>query len=200
MVIKKLVLGILHTNCYFIVNNGQCIIIDPATDASRIIEYAKSLNAEIKAVILTHGHFDHVGACANLQKNGIKIYVSRIDGEVLKENPVLLGLRKNMFFVPDYYLDDGDEINLIGLNIKCILTSGHTEGSMSYLIEDNLFCGDTIFAGGIYGRCDLYSGNYENIKHSIKDVIFSLDENISLFCGHGKESVIKWEKFMLSYL
>ncbi len=200
MVIKKLVLGILHTNCYFIVNNGQCIIIDPATDASRIIEYAKSLNAEIKAVILTHGHFDHVGACANLQKNGIKIYVSRIDGEVLKENPVLLGLRKNMFFVPDYYLDDGDEIKLIGLNIKCILTSGHTEGSMSYLIEDNLFCGDTIFAGGIYGRCDLYSGNYENIKHSIKDVIFSLDENISLFCGHGKESVIKWEKFMLSYL
>ncbi len=200
MVIKKLVLGILHTNCYFIVNNGQCIIIDPATDASRIIEYAKSLNAEIKAVILTHGHFDHVGACANLQKNGIKIYVSRIDGEVLKENPVLLGLRKNMFFVPDYYLDDGDEINLIGLNIKCILTSGHTEGSMSYLIEDNLFCGDTIFAGGIYGRCDLYSGNYEKIKHSIKDVIFSLDENISLFCGHGKESVIKWEKFMLSYL
>lgn len=200
MVIKKLVLGILHTNCYFIVNNGQCIIIDPATDASRIIEYAKSLNAEIKAVILTHGHFDHVGACANLQKNGIKIYVSRIDGEVLKENPALLGLRKNMFFVPDYYLDDGDEINLIGLNIKCILTSGHTEGSMSYLIEDNLFCGDTIFAGGIYGRCDLYSGNYEKIKHSIKDVIFSLDENISLFCGHGKESVIKWEKFMLSYL
>lgn len=200
MVIKKLVLGILHTNCYFIVNNGQCIIIDPATDASRIMEYAKSLNAEIKAVILTHGHFDHVGACANLQKNGIKIYVSRIDGEVLKENPALLGLRKNMFFVPDYYLDDGDEINLIGLNIKCILTSGHTEGSMSYLIEDNLFCGDTIFAGGIYGRCDLYSGNYEKIKHSIKDVIFSLDENISLFCGHGKESVIKWEKFMLSYL
>lgn len=195
-----MVLGILHTNCYFIVNNGQCIIIDPATDASRIIEYAKSLNAEIKAVILTHGHFDHVGACANLQKNGIKIYVSRIDGEVLKENPALLGLRKNMFFVPDYYLDDGDEINLIGLNIKCILTSGHTEGSMSYLIEDNLFCGDTIFAGGIYGRCDLYSGNYEKIKHSIKDVIFSLDENISLFCGHGKESVIKWEKFMLSYL
>ncbi len=200
MVIKKLVLGILHTNCYFIVNNGQCIIIDPATDASRIMEYAKSLNAEIKAVILTHGHFDHVGACANLQKNGIKVYVSRIDGEVLKENPALLGLRKNMFFVPDYYLDDGDEINLIGLNIKCILTSGHTEGSMSYLIEDNLFCGDTIFAGGIYGRCDLYSGNYEKIKHSIKDIIFSLDENISLFCGHGKESVIKWEKFMLSYL
>lgn len=200
MVIKKLVLGILHTNCYFIVNNGQCIIIDPATDASRIMEYAKSLNAEIKAVILTHGHFDHVGACANLQKNGIKIYVSRIDGEVLKENPALLGLRNNMFFVPDYYLDDGDEINLIGLNIKCILTSGHTEGSMSYLIEDNLFCGDTIFAGGIYGRCDLYSGNYGKIKHSIKDVIFSLDENISLFCGHGKESVIKWEKFMLSYL
>jgi len=197
MVIKKLVLGILQTNCYFVINNGDCVVIDPASDADKILNFAKNHDINIKAVLLTHGHFDHVGACKELQKQGIKICVSQTENKNLKENPKLLGLRPSMFFDADCELFDGEELDLIGLKIKCLLTSGHTEGSMCFLVDDNLFCGDTIFAGGSYGRCDLFSGDYQKIKHSIKNVIFKLDENIKLFPGHGDESDIKTEKTLL---
>ena len=197
MVIKKLVLGILQTNCYFVINNGDCVVIDPASDADKILDFAKNHDINIKAVLLTHGHFDHVGACKELQKQGIKIYVSKIESENLKQNSKNLGLRPSIFFDADCELFDGEELDLIGLKFKCFLTSGHTEGSMCFLVENYLFCGDTIFAGGSYGRCDLFSGDYQKIKHSIKNVIFKLDENIKLFPGHGDESDIKTEKKLL---
>lgn len=198
MVIEKLVLGILQTNCYFVINNDECIVIDPATSFEKIINFAKQRNLKIAAVILTHGHFDHVGACKKLQENGIKIYCSAVEAKELINNPKLLGLRESMFFEPDYLIFDGEELNLIGLKIKCFLTSGHTIGSMSYLIGDNLFCGDTIFAGGSYGRCDLYSGDFEKIKHSINKIIFSLNDDTKLYPGHGKSSFVGKEKLILN--
>lgn len=198
MVIKKLTLGFMKTNCYFVINNNECLIIDPACDTENIINFAKKNNLIVKAILLTHGHFDHVGACKDLQKIGIKTYVSKIEAKNLIENPNLLGLRQSTFFEPDFLLEDGEELKVIGLKIKCLLTSGHTEGSMSFLIENNLFCGDTIFAGGSYGRTDLFSGDFDKIKNSIKNIIFSLDENVKLFPGHGKESDIKTEKHLLT--
>lgn len=194
MVIKKIMLSIMQTNCYFVINNGECVVIDPASDADKIFEFAKNNNAIIKAVLLTHGHFDHVGACKELQKQGIKTYISKIDNKNLKQNPKLLGLRPSMIFDADYELSDGEELDLIGLKIKCLLTSGHTEGSMCFLVENNLFCGDTIFAGGSYGRCDLFSGNFEKIQDSINNIIFKLADNTKLLPGHGKESCVKIEK------
>lgn len=188
----------MHTNCYLVINNHECVVIDPASDAETIVEFAQKNDAEIKAVILTHGHFDHVGACKELQKLGIKIYASKFDGEVLKTDPKKFGLRKSMFFCPDYFLEDGQNLTVAGLNFKCLLTSGHTDGSMSFLTNDCLFCGDTIFAGGSYGRCDLFSGSYEKLKHSIKNVIFPLGDDIKLFCGHGQSSIIKTEKALLT--
>lgn len=198
MVIKKLVLGLLQTNCYFVIKNDKCLVIDPASDCEKILNFAKENNAEIVAVLLTHGHFDHVGACGDLQKNGIKIYCGKLDGKILIENPKLLGLRKTMFFEPDVMLEDGDILNFDDIQVKCFLTSGHTEGAMSYLVENNLFCGDTIFAGGNYGRCDLFSGDIKKIKHSIFNVIFKLSDETKLFCGHGEESTIKIEKKLLT--
>lgn len=194
MVIKKIVLSIMHTNCYFIINNGDCIVIDPASDADKILDFAKNNNVNIKAILLTHGHFDHVGACKELQKHGIKTYISKIENKNLKENPKLLGLRPSMSFDADYELFDGEELDLIGLKIKCLLTSGHTDGSMCFLVDDNLFCGDTIFAGGNYGRCDLFSGNFDSIQDSIKNIIFKLADNTKLLPGHGEGSFVQNEK------
>lgn len=198
MVIKKLVLGVMQTNCYFVIKNNECLVIDPACDTEEIINFASQNNLKILCALITHGHFDHVGACKQLQQHGIKCYVSRLDGEILKEKPKMLGLRPSMFFVPDFLLEDGDTLKISNFEIKCLLTSGHTKGSMCFLIDDVLFCGDTIFAGGSYGRTDLFSGNFEEIKDSIKNKIFCLDENIKLFCGHGKESDIKTEKILLT--
>lgn len=198
MVIKKLILSVMQTNCYFVIKNNECLLIDPACDCEAILNFAQNNNLKILAVLLTHGHFDHVGACKNLQEKGIPCYISKFDGETLLSNPKMLGLRPSMFFSPDYLLEDEEILQISNFKIKCMLTSGHTKGSMCFLIEDNLFCGDTLFAGGGYGRTDLFSGSYEELKSSIKNKIFCLNDNVKLFCGHGKESDIKTEKELLT--
>lgn len=193
MEIKKLVLGPLQTNCYIVINGDNCIIIDPAYDGEKITNFLKQNFLNLKAILLTHGHFDHVGACKYFQNQGIKIYASKIEAKLLKDFPKGFGISKNIIFNVDECLEDEQEIELIGLNIKVIFSSGHTAGSCCYLIENNLFCGDTLFSGGAYGRCDLYSGDICKMQESIKKLL-KLDESIKLFSGHGYESTIKAER------
>ena len=198
MEIKKLILGPLQTNCYVVINQNECIIIDPATNSEKILNFATEQNIKIKAILLTHGHFDHCDAVKNLQKTGVKVYCGEFDFEILKNNPKNFGLNITNSFTPDFMLQDGEELNLIGLTIKVIATPGHTNGSLCYLIGNNLFCGDTLFAGGGFGRCDLFSGDFQKIKHSIKEKLFKLDDNINLFCGHGANTKLGEEKLLLT--
>ena len=197
MEIKKLVLGPLKTNCYFVINNNECVVIDPATNSEKILEFAQENKVNIKAIFLTHGHFDHCSATLSLQNTGIKVYTSKFDYEILKSSPKDFKLSPTKGFTADFVVKDNQEIDLIGLKIKVITTPGHTEGSVSYLIENNLFCGDTIFEGGDYGRFDFFSGNYEKIKQSIKEKLFTLNDNIKVFPGHGVDTTIGREKSLL---
>ncbi|MBE5746280.1 MAG: MBL fold metallo-hydrolase [Clostridiales bacterium] len=199
MEIKKLVLGRLYTNCYFVINNDECIVIDSATNSEEILEFAEKLNVKIKAILLTHGHFDHCTACKQLQENNIKIYVSEHDGLVIENEPKNMGLLKSYSFKPDVLLKGDEELELIGLKIKVINTSGHTKGSVCYLINDVLFSGDTLFANGSYGRCDFYSGNFEDIKNSILNRLFNLSDNIKVLPGHGEATTIKQAKKDLTF-
>lgn len=198
MEIKSLILGPLQTNCYFVLNGKECLVIDPATNSKKILEFAKENNVKIKAILLTHGHFDHCSATQSLQNTGIKVYTSKFDYEILKNSPKDFGLNPTKGFTADFVVEDNQEIDLIGLNIKVITTPGHTEGCVSYLIDNNLFCGDTIFAGGDWGRCDLFSGNYEKIKHSIKEKLFTLQDIVKVFPGHGIDTTIGEEKVLLN--
>lgn len=91
------------------------------------------------------------------------------------------------------FVKDGDILEVGNMKIKVIHTPGHTEGGVCYLIENNLFSGDTLFKQSV-GRTDLYGGNFEKIKHSVKDVLFNLDENIKVFPGHGDITTIAYEK------
>lgn len=193
MNIKKLVLGPLGTNCYFVINNKECIVIDSSTNANKILEFTENLGLKIKAVLLTHGHFDHCIACKTLQELNIPIYVSEFDGNEIKNNPTNMGLNKKYSFNPNILLKGNEELNLIGLKIKVFKTRGHTEGSLCYLIDDYLFSGDTLFKG-TYGRCDFYSGSFDNIKDSIQNILFKLEENIKVLPGHGESTTIKEAK------
>lgn len=193
MEIKKLVLGRLNTNCYFIINKNDCIVVDSAFFGDTILDFAKSLGVEIKAVLLTHGHFDHSSACKTLQDKGIPVYVSEIDGNEIINTPKNMGILSNCKFIPDVLLKGDEELDLIGLKIQVIKTSGHTEGSLCYLIDNFLFSGDTLFKGA-YGRCDFYSGDFNKIKNSIQNVLFKLDENIIVLTGHGEQTTIKEAK------
>ena len=193
MNIKKLVLGPLGTNCYFVINNKECIVIDSSTNANKILEFTENLGLKIKAVLLTHGHFDHCTACKSLQELNIPIYVSEFDGNEIKNNPTNMGLNKKYSFNPNTLLKGNEELNLIGLKIKVFKTRGHTEGSLCYLIDDYLFSGDTLFKG-TYGRCDFYSGSFVNIKDYIQNILFKLEENIKVLPGHVESNTIKEAK------
>ena len=195
MEVKKLVLGELRTNCYFVINGNDCIVIDSACYSNLILDFAKQNNLNIKAVLLTHGHFDHCSACKELQQHGISVYMSKLETDILKNNARDLGIRQSCVFTPDFIVNDGDILNLIGLNFEVILTSGHTEGSVCYKVNNHLFSGDTIFCGG-YGRCDLFSGNFNKIKISITEKLYTLNEDIVVYPGHGESTTIKQEKML----
>lgn len=194
MVINKIVLGKLQTNCYFIENNGEVVIIDPANEFVKIHEFIKENNFKVKAILVTHGHFDHVGAVKRLQKLNIPVYMSEFDSNIIENTPGYYFLERTKSFRADYFVKNGDELNLIGLKFKVLETPGHTKGSVSYKLDNYLFSGDLIFAGGNYGRIDLYSGNLQDLRYSLKDVLFKLDDDVVILAGHGKETRIKDEK------
>lgn len=199
MEIKKLVLGPLRTNCYIVINNGECVVIDSATCSNQILEFCKENNLAIKAVLLTHGHFDHCMACRELQKNNIDIYASEFDANIIENRPFEFGLKPNFCFKANKIVKDGEILNLIGLKFEVIQTSGHTEGSVCYKLENHLFAGDTLFSGGGYGRCDLYSGSFEKIQDSIKNKLFKLPGDTIVYSGHGNESTIKEAKELIFF-
>lgn len=194
MVISKIVLGKLQTNCYFIENNGEVIIIDPANEYMKITEYIKQNHFKVKAILVTHGHFDHVGAVHRLQKSGIPVYMSKFDSDIIEKTSGYYFLERTKSFKADFYVKNNDELNLIGLKIKVLETPGHTKGSVSFLLDDFLFSGDLIFAGANYGRIDLYSGNLEDLRYSLKEVLFKLNDNITILAGHGEQTTVKKEK------
>lgn len=199
MVIKKIVLGHLQTNCYVIENNGECVIIDPPSSFEYLECLLVSKRLKLKAILLTHGHFDHCAICYKFQEKGIPIYMSEKDALVVKNSPKLFGLTKENSFEANYFINGGECIELIGKKIYVISSSGHTDGSISFLIDDNLFCGDTIFAGGGIGRCDLYSGNFEKIQDTILNTLFKLDDETKVFCGHGEDTTIGQEKKLIHF-
>ena len=143
LVIKKIIVGMLDTNCYILENNNECLIIDPGSEAEKI---KSSISKNVVCILITHRHFDHIGALDELSNYyKVKVY----DKSNLKEGINSIGTFK---FVVQYNL-------------------GHTMDSISYIFNDIMFSGDFIFKGSI-GRCDL-GGDYVLMKESIKKIINS---------------------------
>ena len=191
--IKTVVVGNLGVNCYIVSDGEKTAVIDPGDDFEKIKSLA---GGKIDAVLLTHGHFDHIGAVASLQKQGAKVFVSKADAQMLSDNKKCLGAFAGVKIEPseaDVLLDDGDEITVGTMKFSVIATPGHTQGSLCYQFQDVLFSGDTLFCGSV-GRWDFPGGNFETLIDSIKNKIFTLDENLRLLSGHGNESTIKQEK------
>lgn len=162
MEIKKLKVGYIRTNCYILINDSDALIIDPGDEFEKIKEEAKDLN--IKAILITHYHFDHVGALSNFKN--IEIYD---------------------------YKDVNKKINLNNFEFEVIETKGHTSDSVSFYFEkDNkLFSGDFLFQHTI-GRTDLETSNYSDIMKSIEK-IKKYPVNTEIYPGHGNNSILKDE-------
>ena len=203
--VKKLVLGAVSTNVYLVFYEGNCLIIDPSDEAERIIACIEERGAKPLAILLTHGHFDHIMAAPALAKKyGIKIYAGEAERQLLSDTGLNLATRflgENFTLEADEYVNGGDELELGGLKLEVLYTPGHTVGSISFYSEDLsdneafkkvAFTGDTLFAGSV-GRVDLPTGNEETMRRTINEVIKKLPSDTVVFPGHGAATTIERE-------
>lgn len=197
MKIKVLQTGYLFTNTYIAYNEDtrKAFVVDIAGDVDKVVDFLEQENLTCEAVLITHGHFDHICGVADMQRYGAKVYMPRLDADkILHQN--ILGFEGYGIdvkpFTPDVLLDGGEELELIGYMVNTISTPGHSIGGMSYQCGNVIFVGDTIFFHS-YGRVDFDDGSYEDICASVKKLLDIEGDNI-LLSGHGQATSSKEER------
>ena len=191
---RRIVVSDYQSNCYIIWDDEyNCAIIDPGSDSEKIISFIEGRELKPQKILLTHGHFDHIGAAEIIsEKFNIPVYVNKKELPVINEGGVMFGRRfdipKNMLF-----FNDGEEISIGNKKIKVIETPGHTAGSSCFFVDNMLYSGDTLFLGTI-GRWDFPTGSFDELKHSIMDILFLLPNDITVYPGHGFSTTIEKEK------
>ena len=198
--LQKCILGPVYTNCYFLKNKetGELIIIDPADCPEKIELKVSQMNGKPVAILLTHGHFDHIMAAqAVKEKYNIPIYACRQEEEMLREPSVNMTdrMHKPCSVRPDVFLEDLQVFEAAGFSIQMLHTPGHTKGSCCYYLKDErvLFSGDTLFCGSV-GRTDFPGGSTAEIVRSLHKLVDSLPEETEVFPGHDASTTIGYEK------
>ncbi len=199
MEITLLTVGAYQTNCYIVTaDDKSAVVIDPGAEADKIINKAKELGAKVKYILLTHGHFDHIGA-ADAVKRAFpesRIVVMKADEDICR-NAALVG-GDNATADPDMLVEDGDIIKVAELSFKYMATPGHTKGSAIIICEDKIFSGDTIMSRTC-GRTDLFGGSTKDIRSSLKK-IGVLSGDYEIYPGHGPETNMAVERYANPYL
>lgn len=200
MKIKRFVIGMVSTNCYVVANEEkkECFLIDPGTFRQEIVSYIKDEGLAMKAVLLTHGHFDHImGIDGFLKEFPVPVYAHE-EEKILLENSHYNA--SDMYgdgytFTSAVYVADGQILDVAGMKIRVIHTPGHTVGGCCYYLEDErvLFSGDTLFQESI-GRADLPTGNASMLVRSVRDKLLVLPENVKVYPGHEEMTTIEMEK------
>mgnify|MGYP005847537447 CR=1 FL=1 len=197
MIIKRLPTGMLASNCYIVGNNSQGAVIDPGVPVDEIMKAVAETGLEIKYIIMTHAHLDHICSVDKLKEiTGAKVMVHEADAPALPDSwlngSALFGL-KSTFKEADVLLKDGDIIDVEGLKLEIIHTPGHTPGGICIKAENNVFTGDTLFRMSI-GRSDLGNGDQDDLMDSITRKLFRLDDDTVIYPGHGTISNIGYER------
>ena len=191
MNIKTIPVGQLETNCYVVVNEETlaCVVIDPGDESNAIMDYIESNRLSCEAVMLTHGHFDHVGAVNEvLEQTGCALYINP------RDEGYEVGMSGMKFKMPEggKYYDDGDIIVEAGLEFKVLATPGHTPGSVCLICGGALFTGDTLFRGSC-GRADLPGGSMREEMRSLKKIC-ALEGDYEVYPGHMDSSSLERER------
>ena len=192
--IKTLALGAYQTNTYLVweENSPTCVVIDPGYEPDTILDEAKKLGKEITAVLLTHGHFDHVGGVRELAaETGCPVYLHEAE----------LSMPPQMTAGPLFYTNtygEGDFVEAAGLSFKVLHTPGHTPGSICLLCENAMFSGDTLFWGSC-GRTDLPGGSWATIRKSLLRLA-ELSGDYDVYPGHGDTTTLSFERKMNPYM
>lgn len=197
MEIKIVSAGYLQTNCYIISGaEHKAVVIDPGGGYDKIKSYLAQRNLTVEAILLTHGHFDHIMALAPLKKEGAKVYIHEADVKMLQNKgnlAVQMGLSPLPEIEPDVILYGGEILTFGDLEFKVIHTPGHTKGGCCYdLNKTYLFSGDTLFFRS-YGRTDFPSGSSAELLDSIKK-LFDIDGDRIVYPGHEESTTLNEER------
>ena len=198
--LQKCILGSVYTNCYFLKNKttGELLIIDPADAPERIVSKVNEMQATPVAILLTHGHFDHVMALSYLmeQKPDLNVYLYESEAEVLASPDLNLGsmMGMNLSLKANHLVKDGEIIDVLGTKVKCIHVPGHTKGGVCYYFADYgwLISGDTLFQMSI-GRTDFPTGNLNDLLTAIREKLFVLPPWTKVLSGHTPPTTIEEE-------
>jgi glyoxylase-like metal-dependent hydrolase (beta-lactamase superfamily II) len=203
MQIDCLTIGAYETNCYVLRKDGSakdCLIIDTGLNAAKLIEFLNRGRLNPVAVILTHGHIDHIAGLIALRGKftGLKVYVHKLDAEMLtgSENNLSEFIGGGFETASaDFLVDDGNIIEQAGLKLEVFHTPGHTQGGICLYAknEKTVFVGDTLFAGSV-GRTDFPGGSMEKLLQSIREKLLILPDDTTVYPGHGPQTSIAWEK------
>ncbi len=197
MIVEKIVVGRMDENCYLVGDPKALLVIDPGDEAETILSRIREENYQVKYVVLTHCHYDHIGAVsAILEETGAEFVMA----EKERDNYFNRGVTLCGYFAPKPTLcepsrlvTDGEVIKAGAYQFRIIETPGHTGGSICLLGENHLFSGDTLFHGSI-GRADFPTGSLKELVASIKEKLFTLPEETVVHAGHGDDSTIGFEK------
>ncbi|PTO34413.1 MBL fold metallo-hydrolase [Enterococcus mundtii] len=200
MHVLQLKTGTIEENCYLVYNDEALLIIDPGADAEMIQEQIKKTQQQPVAILLTHTHYDHIGAVEALRNTyDIPVYVSPLEQEWLGD-PILnlSGLGRhddmdNIVVSPAEYEFEMKQYRLGNMSFEVVPTPGHSAGSVSFIFDDFVISGDALFKGSI-GRTDLYTGNLEQLLYSITTQLFVLPNEFVVYPGHGEPTTIEHEK------
>ena len=173
MKVHQIQLGPMKNFIYIIEYQKKAILVDPAWDVNKILEFLEKNSLELQFILLTHGHADHVNGLNKVLDNYlVPVYISKYEHKSLVPNIT------NINFMSDHQeIRFGDKI------VKCLHTPGHTPGCMCFLIDNHLISGDTLFVDGC-GRCDLANSNVEQMYDSLKLKIFNLSDDTIIYPGH----------------
>ena len=204
MNIQRLQLGELRSNCYIVETApNRCIAVDIGGDSRLLLEYLKMHKLTLTKILLTHGHFDHIGGCEEVRKaTGAEIFIHEDDAPMLTSES--LSLAANMAyreFVPvtehtvltdDYYIKDGN------CTFRVLHTPGHSHGSVCYICDNVIFSGDTLFCCSV-GRTDFFGSSPEMMELSLKK-LYELEGDYKVYPGHNETTTLEYERNSNPYM
>ena len=204
MKIEKIVEPYFGENMYILIDEEtkKCAVVDPGGASDKILNYIKVNSLELEYILLTHGHGDHIGAVNTIKsRTNAKVVAHNDEQELLNDN------RKNLSYSmhcgpqelnADIYVHDKEKLELGNLKLSFIHTPGHTKGCMCIRVNDDMFTGDTLFAGSI-GRTDLYGRDYKQIEKSLRKLA-KYEDKVKIHPGHGPSSTLGIEKMSNPYM